>query len=513
LLAPDSVLLHGWLCQAARLYGDRPAAVTDEESITIGELWARAGAIAGTLVRLGVQRGDRVAIVLAKSIDALTALYGILAAGAVYVPVAPQWPRARLDAALEHCGARAMIWRPDGDAAAPVIVDLRSSRNVLWADALHASPERDPGQNVRPSDPAFILYTSGSTGSPKGVTISHQAVGAFVDWTAETFCIGPDDRLLCPAPLGFDLSTFDVLNIARSASTCVIVGETVSWVPRFLCQFARDHRVTVWYSVPSLLARLLNDSTFGREPLETLRTILFAGEVMPIVVVSPLRQSYPRADVCNLYGPTETNVVTWHRLPCDVDPSRPIPIGIRCPYAGLRVDPADAVRSDDGSTETGQLLVSGDSLMTGYWGRAEETARAFVHFEEAGRMVRYYRTGDRVTISAHGVVDFLGRVDRQVKRRGFRIELAEIEAALARSTDVAEAAVTAEGEGAATVIRAFVRLRPGAVSGTIALRAHCAAILPSEELPDDFVVLDTLPRGNRGKIDYQALARVGHRSG
>lgn len=506
----EPVTLHRWLAEAAHRHGDQTAVIAEGDSITIGELWARAGAVAGALVRIGVLPGDRVALVAEKSIDAITALFGALVAGAVYVPLAPHWPRGRLDAALNHCDARVVIACNDVGSPGPVIVDQRSGRSVSWPDALRCSPDLAGGAEIDPADPACILYTSGSTGLPKGVTISHRAVGVFVNWTAEAFGIGPDDRLLCPAPLGFDLSTLDVFNIARSGSTCVVVPETALWIPRFLLRSARELAVTVWYSVPSILSRMLDDGGLEREPLESLRTLLFAGEVMPAPVAARLRRTQPRAELCNLYGPTETNVVTWFRLPDEVDPERPIPIGCPCPYARVRLEPVGAIPSERG--ETGHLLVSGDSLMTGYWGQPEETAAAFLPVEEAGHVVRYYRTGDRVTIGADGIVQFHGRVDRQVKRRGFRIELGEIEAALACSPDVSEAAVTAQGESGATVIRAFVLLRHGVAPSTMALRAHCARILPPHVLPDEFVILETMPRGSRGKIDYEALARIGGRS-
>ena len=483
--------------------------IAGRASITIDQLWARARAVAGAFERLGVQPGDRIAIVLDKSIESITALFAALAAGAAYVPIPPQWPRPRMQSALEQCRARLVIACQSDGESEPAIVDLRSDRSVAWSDALRSSPAFDEGAQVDLASPAFILYTSGSTGTPKGVTISHKAVGAFVDWTADTFAIGPDDRVLCPAPLSFDLSTLDVLNIARSASACVIVPETSTWVPRFLLQFARGHAVTVWYSVPSLLTRLLDDGRLEREPLDSLRALLFAGEVMPTAAAVRLRRSHPHADLCNLYGPTETNVVTWHRLLADVDPSRPIPIGRPCPYARIRLDPEDESRS--GCERTGHLLVSGDSLMSGYWGRPEETSAAFVDLEEHGEMTRYYRTGDRVTLDADHVIQFVGRVDRQVKRRGFRIELGDIEAAIARSPDVAEVAVSVAGEKPGLVIRAFVRSRAGAATGTLGLRAHCAQVLPPHMLPDEFVLIDAIPRGSRGKIDYQALARMGDR--
>jgi acyl-coenzyme A synthetase/AMP-(fatty) acid ligase len=196
----------------------------------------------------------------------------------------------------------------------------------------------------------------------------------------------------------------------------------------------------------------------------------------------------PGATLYNLYGPTETNVVTWYRLPAGFDGASPIPIGRACPYARVRLDP-DGVE--------GELLVAGDSLMAGYWNKPEETGKAFVEIEG----VQYYRTGDRVTEDPDGNLMFVGRMDRQVKRRGFRIELGEIEAALCRNPNVLEAAVVAGGN-----ITAFVRTR-GPISQA-EVKAHCAQTLPAYMLPDRVVFLAAVPKGSRGKIDYTALRQM-----
>jgi amino acid adenylation domain-containing protein len=483
-------LLHEWLNLAADRWPDRPAIVEPHRETTLAELRSLAAAMATTFRQDGVVPGDRVALVMDKSRDAIVALYGALMAGAVYVPIPPSWPQARIDAVLRDCDAR-IVATDDGRASS----DAHRLCNPATG-ATQARPTTDA--------PAFILFTSGSTGTPKGVTMSHAGAGAFIDWTAREFGLGPDDRIACPSPLSFDLSTFDVLNIGRSASACVLLPEPTRWVPRLLFQALAELRVTAWYSVPSALNAVAEAPDVVRGQLAGVRLFLLAGEVFPPRLAVALRTTCPHARILNLYGPTETNVVTWHELPATVDPIAPVPIGAACPYASAHI-----VEEDDDShglgPGAGELLVGGQSLMIGYWNRAEENARAFTEIEGSTGPVRCYRTGDRASVGSDGQVQFIGRLDRQIKRRGIRIELGEIESVLGQHAAVAEAAVVATGDNP-PVVTAFVR--PGGDESPSAdtLRLHCALLLPSSMLPDRWVILADMPRGSRGKIDYERLS-------
>jgi amino acid adenylation domain-containing protein len=508
---PDPLpALHEWLLRAADTWPDRPAIVEQDRRTTLAELRAEALAVGTTLRQNGVAAGDRVALVLDKSRDAIIALYGVLLAGAVYVPIPPSWPRARIDAVLRDCGARIVVARDGEDGiGAPRLRVPATGAVVDWpaAHAIRAASDEDPARRD-PASPAFILFTSGSTGTPKGVTISHSAAAAFVDWTAREFRLGPDDRLACPAPLSFDLSTFDVLNIARSGSACVLLPEPTRWVPRLLFQAIAELGVTVWYSVPSVLTAVSDTPEVVRDRLAGVRALLLAGEVFPPRLAVALRAACPRARILNLYGPTETNVVTWYELPADIDPEQPVPIGTACPYALISIRP-DANGAGDrpargGQAATGELLLAGRSTMLGYWNREADTARAFTPAGEGTSLAQYYRSGDRVSMLPGGQLHYLGRTDRQIKRRGIRIEPEEIEHVLGRHTAVAEAAVVATADSP-PVVSAFVRLAPGMPATADDLRLHCAELLPSSMLPDRIVILAAMPRGNRGKVEYEDL--------
>jgi amino acid adenylation domain-containing protein len=491
LLEPESDLLCDWLRHTAAATPDAPAIVEEARVTSFGELFEQAASLAVRFGERGIQKQDRIALVLPKTTEAIISVFASLLAGAIYVPIHPQWPRERIETTLADSAARLVI---EGESSPPRITDRQTGATIPWQLRPAPLSSLDSLPKANADDPAFILFTSGSTGRPKGVVLSHRAVSAFVKWSAREFQICSTDRIACPSPLSFDLSTFDIFNMALCGATCVLVPGHILWMPRFLVQFVREARITCWYSVPSILAGMLQEGRLAEHEYPGLRVILFAGEVFPGPSVARLQGAVPQAVCANLYGPTETNVVTWCRVSRDFDGSRPLPIGNPCPYATVTVEPS-----------SGELLVGGDSLMTGYWHRPEETQRAFVSLQ--GKP--YYRTGDRVSLAPDGQYLFMGRLDRQVKRRGFRIELGEVEAALARQEGILEAAVVAaEDDKMGTAITAFVRARAAGAVTLLEAKAHCARTLPLYMVPDHIVFLDTIPKGSRGKIDYLALGRI-----
>ena len=500
---PDDSLLHHWLRRSAERLGSSAAIAEEQKVTTFRELLEDAASLSHALIARGLSKGDRVALLLPKTTEAITSLFAVLMAGAIYVPIQPNWPAERIRATMEDCAPRFAIQfsadSKEHESAEIIAVDRANGDRMPWR-TLVKSGGSCPETSVGPDDPAFILFTSGSTGRPKGVVISHRAVGAFVKWSAQEFQLRREDRIACPSPLSFDLSTFDIFNMALVGATCVLVPDDIVWMPRFLTRFVRDQRITVWYSVPSILAGMLNEGDFSRGSYPDLRVVLFAGEIFAGRNVAKLQAAVPHALCGNLYGPTETNVVSWYRVPSGFDPSMPIPIGRACPYAELLIDPASADESSSGA-----LLAAGESLMSGYWNKPLETEQAFVTI--SGK--RFYRTGDRVSRNDNGDYVFLDRLDRQVKRRGFRIELGEIEAALLRHGEVLEAAVIAcQNQDAQTAIAAFVRRRPESTLSLIEAKTHCAQCLPLYSVPDRIFFVEAMPKGSRGKIDYATLKNL-----
>jgi amino acid adenylation domain-containing protein len=358
------------------------------------------------------------------------------------------------------------------------------------------------GVAVGADDLAYVLYTSGSTGRPKGVMLSHGNAAAFVDWAVADVGLGVDDRVSSHAPFHFDLSVFDLYATATAGACLVLVPATISVFPSQVARFIRDEHITVWYSVPSVLTMLVERGGLVRGDLPQLRTVIFAGEVFPVRFLRRLMDLLPHARFLNWYGPTETNVCTAHEV---VRP--PAPDGPEIPI-GKAIAGVDAyVVDDDGRPvqpgTIGELLVRGPTVMQGYWADAERTTRALVPDVRPGhpRGVAY-RTGDLVWEEPDGTLRYVGRRDHQIKTRGHRVELGDIEAAFLAHPSVHECAVVPVPDVHVTnLIRAVIVSNVDELS----LRRHGMATLPPYMIPDEFVLVDALPKTSTGKIDRQAL--------
>jgi amino acid adenylation domain-containing protein len=518
-------LIHDLLTASARRHPDRTAVEDGERTLTYAELDAASNLIANLLLEHGVERGDRVGLFLDKSMESVVGLYGALKAGAAYVPLDPRSPTSRLSDIVRDCAIRVLLTGAEKADAWPDLTAGASSLHtvvVLNADDAGSPP---PGirtlsrGDVDASDPmppaveqigfdlAYILYTSGSTGAPKGVMLSHQNALAFVRWAAETFEVGPGDRLSSHAPLHFDLSVFDLFAAAAAGSAMVLVPPEASVFPVHLRDFIADRRISVWYSVPSILSMLALRGGLADRSLPDLRTILFAGEVFPIGFLRTLTELLPHVGFHNLYGPTETNVCTWYTVkPADRDRSEPVPIGRAIDGVEVYAVDEDGRRVPPG--EVGELLVRGDTVMHGYWGDPGRTERGLVA-DPTGRGLRdaAYRTGDLVRLDDDGNYVLLGRRDHQIKSRGYRIELGEIETAIYAHPDVLECAVIAVPDPLVTNrIHAFVAGRRGLTEAAVV--RTCGERIPHYMVPERIELRDVLPKTSTGKIDRRALASV-----
>jgi amino acid adenylation domain-containing protein len=409
---------------AAERHAGRTAVVgPGGEPVTYDALRRRARRIAGGLLERGVRRGDCVIVCQPKSVDAVAALYGVMMAGAAYVPVDPESPPARAASIAADCRASAIVTdRADRPALAEVAAP------VVEVDGLATSGAEPVAAPAGDDDLAYVLFTSGSTGRPKGVPLTHANAGAFLDWCSATFAPTPDDRFSSHAPFTFDLSILDVHLGLRHGAAVVLVDHHAAVDPRALAGLIAEHRITVWYSVPSILGMMAEHGRLDEHEAGSLRLVLFAGEVFPPAALARLRAAWPHPVYWNLYGPTETNVCTAFRCPDAVAPGQthPHPIGRACAHC------VAVIVNEDGNPcarpGRGRLLIGGPSVMGGYLNRPDLSERAFRHLDG----VRYYDTGDLVDVDADGCMTFRGRADRMIKRRGYRIEPGEIEAALAR---------------------------------------------------------------------------------
>jgi amino acid adenylation domain-containing protein len=517
-------LLHHLLEDSADRSPDAIAVVDRSRVITYAELDHRANQLAHLLIDLGVERGDRVGFYLDKSLESLIAIYGILKAGAAYVPFDPLAPPARLSYIAANAGIRHLM---TGAEKAPAWPDLLAGSNSLETLVVLNSTAEEIGSAAVPTrvigrdeierkpssrlsvgaihlDLAYILYTSGSTGHPKGVMLSHLNALAFVDWTVDCFDIQASDRLSSHAPLHFDLSIFDLFAAAKAGARVVLVPPEASFLPVEVKRFIVDSGITIWYSVPSILSMLAQRGGMKAGEFPALRTILFAGEVFPTKYLRRMMELLPHVRWANLYGPTETNVCTYFEVPpLPEDKTDPIPIGRAIDNVEVFAVKDDGTRASPG--EVGELYVRGSTVMQGYWKNHERSAKNLVANPLGGELHDpVYRTGDLVKEDEDGNYEFLGRRDHQIKSRGYRIELGDIENALYAHPQVVECAVIAvPDELISNRIQAHVVVR-GPISRADLVR-FCAQRIPKYMIPEKFEFEEGLPKTSTGKVDRQAL--------
>jgi len=518
------MLIHEAMEAAADSTPDASALRFSKTELSYADLVHRSDQVAAVLLDHGVRRGDRVGLYLNKSIEAVISLYGVMKAGAAYVPLDAGAPAARTRAIMATCDLRALISHPQ--KAKDLLTVLqgeetpRGLRCVIgldhpipggmttlsWKDVEGASGIIRP--NTESDDLAYILFTSGSTGVPKGIMHSHRSGLAYAKLAADMYDVRPGDRLSNHPPLHFDMSIFDYVSGPISGACTVIIPEAYTKIPASLSKLIEDQQLTHWYSVPFALIQLLEHGVLEMRDLSSLRWVVFAGEPFPAKHLGALMSRLPKASFSNSYGPTELNQCTYHHVgPHDLADHHPPPIG--------RVwDGAEALVVDEADQEViagkqGELLVHSPTMMQGYWQRPDLNEKAFHDLPGADSVAkRFYRTGDLVIDEGDGSFRFLGRKDRQIKLRGYRIELDEIEAAIISHPAVDEAVAllidTADGQG--HIIGALT-LRSGFSADILNdVRAEAAARLPGYALPASIDVVDCLPRTASDKIDRRALA-------
>jgi amino acid adenylation domain-containing protein len=526
-------LLHRLLERAASAAHNSPAVIDGGRTLNYAELNYEAERLANELRTKGVGPGALVGLFISKSLEAVVGIYGILKAGAAYVPLDVTAPPARIRYILDDARLRVVLVGPTDSTVPPawaasvtqvehwIPVSLHVARVETGRDDRNRLDNRQPVANSSPDrqprsgsgselqlDPvsedrlAYVLYTSGSTGRPKGVKLSHRNALAFVRWAATEFALRPQDRLVNHAPLHFDLSVLDLFAAAAVGATVVLVPPKMNAFPSELVQLVRDQRITVWYSVPSALMLMESRGGLGKTRLPDLRLVLFAGEVFPLPVLRRLLTALPEAVFYNLFGPTETNVCLFYRVPRDLPESRStLPIGR--PIAGVE---CFALNDDNNPVkvgEEGELWVGGPTVMLGYL-EDDARTRAVLAVPPGGGKVAY-RTGDIVSHDASGVWSFVGRRDTQVKSRGYRIDLREIEAAVYQSGKVLECAVVPVPNGIlGFTFVAYAVAAEGATESE--LLAHCRTLLPDYMLPNSIRLCEALPKTATGKLDYRTLA-------
>ena len=467
---------------------EAPAISFAGKTISYAELDAHSAALAARLAELGAGPEKIVAVALPRSVELIVGLIAILRAGAAYMPVDTTHPAERLRRIFASAAPVATLAPGDADLPETVILPPED-----WPRKADAAPDRD----LTPGTPAYVIYTSGSTGEPKGVVVEHRAIVNRLEWMRTHYGFGPADRILQKTPMTFDVSVWEFFLAFLSGATLVVAPPDAHKDPLALADILRREAVTTCHFVPSMLGTFLAEP--AAKGLEIAR-VFCSGEEL----TADLRDRFHRTitgELHNLYGPTEAavDVSYWPAAPDDT--SRPVPIGWPVWNTALHV--LDARMRPVPPGVVGDLYLAGRQLARGYLGRPDLTAERFI--ESAGpNGERLYRTGDVARRRHDGAVIFLGRIDHQVKIRGLRIELDEIETAVTGSGLVRQAGVIAKDwDGLGPRIVAYVV--PGEGYDKQRLSAHVAALVPDYMVPSAFVTLDALPVTSNGKLDRASL--------
>ena len=479
---------------------ERIAHRSGERTLTYGELLAQSDSLAAWLTTEFGENRAPVAVRGHKEPEMLVAFVGAVKSGRPYVPIDIAIPEQRAERIVQTAGA-ALVLTPERVAEIcrlSVPDSGMAPRQPFETNGLQPRPQ--------PDDPFYILFTSGSTGEPKGVIITHANLSAFVQWMRGEQRFGEGETFLNQAPFSFDLSVMDLyLSLVTGSTLFSITKDEIANLKLLYAALARSG-VTTWVSTPSFAQMCLIERTFAEAMIPTLQRFLFCGETLAPETASQLLDRFPRAEVWNTYGPTEATVATTS-VRVDralIEKWSPLPVGYEMP--GTRVCILDENRQPVSAGERGEIVIAGPNVSPGYLGREDLTSRAF--YDTAG--ARAYRTGDWGR-ERDGLIFFEGRMDSQVKVNGYRIELGDLEANLRALPEIADAVVLpVERAGRTESLAAFVVLA-GKCSGSdfevsAHLKTRLAERLPAYMLPRRFHFLDAFPMTANGKADRRALA-------
>ncbi len=489
------------LVRAGTVVPDRIAFRTPTEVTTWADHVGRVRRRAGALAARGVRPGDRVLIHAMKSLDTVAMVHACQWAGAVPVPVDPLANADHLVRVAVASDSRLVV--VDGVTAARLErSEVASTLPRCSVDAEGAPAQR---HGVVADDPAYVIYTSGSTGAPKGIEHTHRSALAYVERAVAAFSLVADDVCANIAPFHFDQSTFELYAPMLVGASTVLVPETFPRFPAELVRLVAETGVTVWYSVPTIITAAVDRGGAADHDLSAVRLVKFGGEAVSAVSIRSAMSVFDHAEFCNVYGPAEVNQCAHHVLPADLADGDDVPIGSPWEGTDLRLRGSDGVLVEGAGR--GLLEVATPTMMRAYVADPDRTA-ASIGFDDAGR--RWYRTGDLVDRRADGVYVFVGRLDRQVKVRGVRVELEPVEAALQSAPLIAHAAAVVVGDGPDQQLVGVVEA-PADLDRRGVLRS-LGRVLPVGAVPDRIEVVAHLPRTVSGKIDAAAAARLAESS-
>ena len=521
-----SELLQNMIRRAAVASPDKIAFTDGKNSISYGELESKSNQLANLLVEKGMKIGDRAAVFMPRCAQTAVAIYGILKAGGIFVPVDPGMPAGGVRSLVRNCGIRFILTSPKKDRVLRQVLETPESIECVvgvgdqqsidadvqllpWAsiDAASSSSTNENAERIKPTDSAYIMYSSGSTGRPKGITHTHASGLAYAELSVATYDVTPDDVIANHSPINFDMSTFGYFSSCYAGATTLIIPAAHSKAPVSLAKLTADHKVTIWYSVPLALQQMLAHAPLDELDFSNMRWVLYGGEPFPPKHLRALMKKWPHARVSNVYGPAEVNQCTYYHVPdeyADDYRNLSVPIGKTWGQTdGLIIDDEDEIVDDQRS---GELVICSTTMMLGYWGRPELNQEAFFHHvDSSGSPKVYYRTGDLVRRREDGNLMFLGRKDRQVKVRGYRVELDDIERTLGNHPDVEEAGVYWILNGSEKEIQATIICPQDSQADEISLKNYLKSCLSPYAIPNRITLVSDLPRTGSGKIDRKYL--------
>jgi amino acid adenylation domain-containing protein len=490
--------------------GRTPSAVALSDArqrITYERMWQEAGAFAAMLQAHGVERGKVVAVCAERSVQLPVALLGVLRAGAAYCPLDPEQPMQRLRHMVEQARPAVIVTAPDFEDlvteaarwAGCAIVVLGEGGELGFAAAGAPPAEREFDRE----DPAYVIFTSGSSGRPKGVVVPHRGVVNRLLWMQDAFGLDAGDTVLQKTPYGFDVSVWELFWPLIAGAREHLAAPDGHRDPRYLTETIAGERVTTVHFVPSMLTLFLEDPLAAECP--SLRRVILSGEALPGPLALRGLETLAPARLFNLYGPTEASIdVTWWEC-APQPPSAPVPIGR--PIANVDVYVLDGAGDRVPAGEPGELCIGGVQVAAGYANEPRLTAERFV--EVLGIEGRVYRTGDLARWRDDGMLDYLGRIDQQVKVNGVRIELGEIEAVMRQMPEIAAVAVAVSSDaGGSDRLVAYVVPRGDGLDRA-ELHRRLTASLPAQMIPAFAVTLPALPTTSNGKLARDALPAPG----
>ena len=487
-------------------------------TITFLELHTKSDQLAHYLIGQGIQKGDRIGIYMARCLETTIAIYGILKAGAVYVPLDPFAPVTRTEFVIKDCGIQHLISTSQQtrklkkfseDTGIVSVIGMHQklpyATTISWDIIFHTSLDHILQANILGDDLAYILYTSGSTGIPKGIMHTHASALAFVQLAATMYDM-KDAIYGMHAPLHFDPSVQGYFGAPYALATTIIVSDAHTKMPTSLTELIEKEKITIWFSVPLALIQMLSHGNLDKRDMSSLKWVLFSGEVFATKHLQTLMRRWPFARFSNIYGPTETNQCTYYHLDTPPVGDASIPIGYAWGNTAFKI--IDAQDQEVTKGAIGELVVRTATMMKGYWNNPIGTQKSFYKDEiikEAPHI--YYRTGDQVQEDEEGRLLFLGRKDHQVKVRGYRIELGEIENVFTSYPGIEEtiAMVTSQDDTTQkTLISVIVPSQQSSID-LEALKEFCQKKLPVYAIPDTIHILERFPRTASGKINRKEI--------